>query len=60
MIRTTIVAFFKDEDATAAMEYILIVALLGVAWLMVWREYTAELTQLFNRIARDIDKVKIG
>ncbi|TLP48807.1 hypothetical protein FDK21_03890 [Cohaesibacter sp. CAU 1516] len=60
MIRTSITAFFGDEDASAAMEYILIVALISVAWLYIWREYTAELTQIYDRIARDLRNVKIG
>jgi len=60
MIRTSITTFFRDEDASVAMEYILIVALISVAWLYIWREYTAELTQIYDRIARDLRNVKIG
>ena len=60
MIRTSITAFLRDEDASAAMEYILIVAFMSVVWLYIWQEYIAELTQIYDRLARDLRKVKIG
>lgn len=60
MIRTSLVAFLKDEDASAAMEYLLLVGLLGIGWIAAGRGYASEVTKLFDAISKDLRSIKIG
>ncbi len=60
MIRTSLAAFLRDEEASAAMEYLLIVGLLGVFWIAAGRGYASEVTKLFNALSKDLRSIKIG
>ncbi|PLW78541.1 hypothetical protein [Cohaesibacter celericrescens] len=50
--------FSKDQEGSAALEYFVLVGILGLVWLMAANEYKAHLLQAFADLSRELSRVK--
>ena len=58
MSRTHLIAFLKDEKASVAMEYLLLIGVLGMIWLPAAAEYRDRVTQMYHDISRQLSHIR--
>ncbi|WP_319528950.1 hypothetical protein [uncultured Cohaesibacter sp.] len=59
MSRANVLAFLKDESATATIEYLILTGILGIGWAAAGTEYTNQLVHLYERISTSLQRLKI-
>ena len=57
MVRTSVVAFLRDESASVVLEYFVLVGILGIAWIATATEYKIQVIALYARISRDLARI---
>ncbi|WP_316861731.1 hypothetical protein [uncultured Cohaesibacter sp.] len=58
MKKSLFIAFCKDDNASVALEYAVLVGTIGLIWMSIANRYEQELNQLYHDITRELIRIR--